>query len=358
MNEKRRCSMKRKLVLLFTIMVMVVNVLGKTVNADGSLIPISGAVLNDQLNFRLDSTAVVPVGDDGTPVLPISYNGTTYLPVRAIGYLLGLGIDYDGPTKTVLISRTTSSVAPTAIGTAKSHKLIPISNVVLNGQLKFKLDHVAAIPVGDDGTPVLPISYNGTTYLPIRAIGYLLGLGINYDGATKTVLITKSGTAQTPVTTPTQIGGWYFVKYAFSDGTGTYGSDVSSFTGGKNNMIMSHTRYDDKGKVIASSTHQTSWSDPPNYLRVGDLVSVNYETKQMASNAWTMASLQQQSVSIDQGWTVYLAAPDGTKYITKDFKGVLTAEKALEKGTKGAMRTIRFVIGRNYSVTYTYEWRD
>jgi len=349
--------MKRRFVMLFTAMVMVVNIFGITANATGSLIPVSGAVLNDQLNFKLNSTTVVPVGDDGTPVLPISYNGTTYLPVRAIGYLLGLGIGYDGPTKTVLITRTTSSVAPTAVGTAKSNKLIPISNVVLNGQLKFKLDNIAAIPVGDDGTPVLPISYNGTTYLPIRAIGYLLGLGINYEGATKTVLITKSGTALPP-STPTQIGGWYFVKYAFSDGTGTYGSDVSSFTGGKNNMTMSHTRFDDKGKAVASSTHQTSWSDPPTYLRVGDLVSVNYETIQRASNAWTMASVQQQSVSINQGWTVYLAAPDGTKFITKDFKGVLTAEKALEKGTKGAMRTIRFVIGRNYSVTYTYEWRD
>ena len=356
--------MKRRFVMLFTAMVMVVNIFGITANATGSLIPVSGAVLNDQLNFKLNSIAVVPVGDDGTPVLPISYNGTTYLPVRAIGYLLGLGIGYDNTTKTVLITRSTSSVAPTAVGTAKSNKLIPISNVVLNGQLKFKLDNVAAVPVGDDGTPVLPISYNGTTYLPIRAIGYLLGLGINYEGATKTVLITKSGstipptTYQTPITTPTQIGGWHFVKYTFTDGTGRYGSDVSSFTGGKNNMTMSHTRYDDKGKVVASSTHQTMWSDPPTYLRVGDLVSVNYETKQMASNGWTMASLQQQSVSMDQGWTVYFIAPDGTKYITKDFKGVLTAEKALEKGRKGAMRTIRFVIGRNYSVTYTYEWRD
>lgn len=79
-------------------------------SSDG-LVPISGAVLNDQLNFKIDGNAVVPVGDDGTPVLPISYNGTTYLPVRAMGYLLGLGIGWDGATNTVLITTAHSTAA-------------------------------------------------------------------------------------------------------------------------------------------------------------------------------------------------------------------------------------------------------
>lgn len=351
--------MKRKLVLLITAIVMVINVLGITAFAEGSLTPISGAVLNDQLNFKLNSATVVPVGDDGTPVLPISYNGTTYLPVRAIGYLLGLGINYEGSTKTVLITSTTTNSAPTAIATKKSNTLIPISNVVLNGQVKFKLDNVAVIPVGDDGTPVLPISYNGTTYLPIRAIGYLLGLGIYYDGPTKTVLITKGATTQTPATPQSQGSGWYFLKYTLKDGTGTYGTDKTSYTGEKNNMTMSHVRYDSQsGKQVAASTHQTIWTDPPTFLKVGDKVSLSYETKQISASTWKMGSLVQQGVSMDQGMTVYFVAADGTKYITNDFKGVLTTEKAVEKGTKGSIRNINLVIGRNYSVTYTYEWRD
>ena len=56
--------------------------------------------------------------------------------------------------------------------------------------------------------------------------------------------------------------------------------------------------------------------------------------------------------------TVYFSAADGTKYITKAFNGVLTAEKPIEKGKAGSVRTIKLVIGRNYSVTYTYEWKD
>jgi uncharacterized Zn-binding protein involved in type VI secretion len=160
-------------------------------NSSGELTKIYGALLNDQLNFKLDGVAVVPVGDDGTPVLPVSYNGTTYLPVKAIGYLLGLGIDFESTTKTVLITSTTDMAAPTAIPITKSGQLIAISGALLNGQLKFKLDGNSVVPVGDDGTAVLPISYNGTAYLPARAIGYLLGLGIDYETTTKTVLITR-----------------------------------------------------------------------------------------------------------------------------------------------------------------------
>lgn len=362
--------MKRKLMAIITILALVIQLMGMTAYADNALTPISGALLNDQLSFKLDGSAVIPVGDDGTPVLPISYNGTTYLPVKAIGYLLGLGIGYDGATKTVLITSVSNVPMPAVVATPKTNTLIPIKNVLLNGQLKFKLNGTSVIPVGDDGTAVLPISYNGTTYLPIKAIGYLLGLGIGYDIPTKTVLITKSGSTQPapqpttqpatqPTTTPTSQGaGWYFVKYTLTDGTGTYGSDKSSFTGEKNNMTMSHTRYDSKGNVVASSTHQTIWTDPPAFLKVGDLVSIQYETKQISSATWNMGSVAQQTVSMDQGMTVYFSAADGTKYITKAFNGLLTAEKPIEKGKAGAIRTIKLVIGRNYSVMYTYEWKD
>lgn len=353
--------MKTKLIALLTVLVIAFNLMGATAFAEASLIPISGAVLNDQLSFKLNGASVIPVGDDGTPVLPISYNGTTYLPLKAIGYLLGLGINYESATKTVLITSGSSNKAPSPSGITKSNKLIPISKTVLNNELKFKLDNKAAIPVGDDGTAVLPISYNGTTYLPIKAIGYLLGLGVGFDTSTKTVQITKGDSTPQPTTSTTtnsQGPGWYFVKYSFKDGSATYGSDVSSFIGEKNNMTMTHNRYDSKGSLIAGSTHQTIWTDPPSVLKVGDVISVQYETKQVSSKTWTMASVQQQSINMDQGMGVIFVAADGTKYITKDIASTMTASKAVEKGAKGRQRVIQFIIGRNYSVTYTYEWRD
>ena len=37
------------------------------------------------------------------------------------------------------------------------------------------------------GNRVYPISYEGTTYLPVRAVADMLGIAVNWDGATNTV---------------------------------------------------------------------------------------------------------------------------------------------------------------------------
>jgi hypothetical protein len=126
------------------------------------------------------------------------------------------------------------------------------------------------VPVGDDGTPVLPISYNGTTYLPVRAMGYLLGLGIDWDGSTKTVLITRA-----PVTPSAP--GWYFTKWEYivsaADGTktgkfanGDIYTETNTATGEKNNFTTAVTRVDKNGKTIASGLAATVWTDPPAYF--------------------------------------------------------------------------------------------
>lgn len=354
--------MRRRMLCIALVFMLVVSFSGG-IYADGGLTSISGAVLNDQLNFKLNGVSVVPVGDDGTPVLPISYNGTTYLPVRAIGYLLGLGIDYEGASKTVLITSTTSKSAPVAIATTKSNQLIAISNVVLNGQLKFKLDNVAAIPVGDDGTPVLPISYNGTTYLPVRAIGYLLGLGINYEGATKTVLITKG----TNTTTTTQKQVWKLTDTKFVDGSkrtdsvlmGTTSKiyDLTSYEGTANNLTISWNRYDQAtGKLLAGVTYQSIWSNPPEYLVPGNKYSISYELKTMSKLTW---SPPQQTIYLNQGLSgVFFASADGTTYITKDSVNTYTTTKAIEKGTKGSTRTIVVTNGCGFSSVFTYTWID
>ncbi len=330
--------------------------------SSGSLTPISGAVLNDQLSFKLNSKTVVPVGDDGTPVLPISYNGTTYLPVRAVGYLLGLGIDWEAATKTVLITSTTTTAAPTATSTAKTNKLIPISGAVLNGELKFRLDNKSAVPVGDDGTPVLPISYNGTTYLPVRAMGYLLGLGIGWEDATKTVLITKT-------TTGSSTPGWYFTKWEYiissADG-GTIGhfangstyTDTSTGIGDKNNFTTTMTRVASNGTTIASGSATTVWTDPPQYFGVNDrpIIKVN----RTVDSTW---GISQFYISFDlsdikPGYTssspVSFATPDGTTFV-QAYDGPMQAQKMI-KGTAGDQRAITLYLN-GYGFMYYYEWR-
>lgn len=326
----------------------------------GSLIPISGTVLNGQLSFKLNGTAVVPVGDDGTPVLPISYNGTTYLPVRAVGYLLGLGIDWDGATKTVLITSTTTKTAPTAAVASKSNTLIPISGAVLNGDLKFRLDGKAAVPVGDDGAPVLPISYNGTTYLPVRAMGYLLGLGIDWDGATKTVLITRGQS----------VPGWYFTRWEYiigsADGTktgkfanGDIYTETSTVNGEKNNFIITVTRVDKNGKTIASGSATTVWTDPPSYFGANDppVITVN----RTVGSTWGISqfSVTFDSSTINPGYgtegKINFATPTGETYI-QAYSGTMQAQKMIS-GSPGAEKAIIFHLN-GYGFKYYYEWRE
>jgi len=223
--------------------------------------------------------------------------------------------------------------------------------------------------VASDGTRYITKDFNGTLTSQKaiekgkkdakRVIQIILGRNYKahytYEWREAT---TTPVSATPPVTAKGQGPGWYFKSYTFHDGTGTYGSDKSSFQGSKNNITMTHNRYDAKGTLIAGSTHQTLWVDPPAFLKAGETVSINYETKQISSKNWTMGSLAQQSINMNQGPGVGFVTPDGTKYITKDFKGTLTAQKALEKGRKDTTRVIQIIIGRNYKVSYSYEWRD
>lgn len=68
----------------------------------------------------------------------------------------------------------------------------------INYGLKMKVGNVEWNPTEDDGSAVRPITYNGRTYLPVRALGEKLGVAIDYDAATQTVLIGEK--EWTPIT--------------------------------------------------------------------------------------------------------------------------------------------------------------
>ena len=47
------------------------------------------------------------------------------------------------------------------------------------------------------GNTVYPVSYNGTTYLPVRAVSNMLGVAVDWDGATQTVILSDSADGRT-----------------------------------------------------------------------------------------------------------------------------------------------------------------
>jgi len=160
--------------------------------------------------------------------------------------------------------------------------------------------------------------------------------------------------------------GWYLTNYSFKDGTGKSSTvlagttskmnDITSFTGERGNVEITKNRFDEKtGTLLAGVTYKVRWSDLPEYLNSGEKVSLNYELVTVKSLKWKPV---QQSVYLNQGSGVYFSNPTGLKYITSDMNTVLTSEKEIISGNKGATRTITVTLGQGFSAIYTYEWRD
>lgn len=127
----------------------------------------------------------------GDTVYPISYAGTTYLPVRAVSNMLGVEVEWDSSTRTVLLSDPAEGRAAPKSG----HVSIPAASGVK--QIKAVMDPGIAVSCNGEaqsmtdaaGNAVYPLSYNGTTYLPVRAVSNMLDVQVRWDGETKTVML-------------------------------------------------------------------------------------------------------------------------------------------------------------------------
>ena len=91
---------------------------------------------------------------------------------RIIGILLGILIGTMFVTSTAAISQT-------------------VQKTLLYNNLKITLDGEEVIPKDANGVYVEPFAIDGTTYLPVRAISNALGLGVDWDQKTSTVVLTS-----------------------------------------------------------------------------------------------------------------------------------------------------------------------
>ena len=98
---------------------------------------------------------------------PVSVGGSTLVPLRGIFEALGAEVKWDGPTRTVRATREATNIELTLDS--------PLA--LVNGEIK-RLD-VPARSIG------------GRTMVPLRFIGEALGAKVEWQGATRTVLITS-----------------------------------------------------------------------------------------------------------------------------------------------------------------------
>ena len=68
----------------------------------------------NDIKIRLNGEIIVPKDGNGKPVEPFIIDGTTYLPLRAIASALGLNVDWDGATQTVILGNDPQNNQPAA----------------------------------------------------------------------------------------------------------------------------------------------------------------------------------------------------------------------------------------------------
>ncbi len=138
---------------------------------------------------------------------------------------------------------------------ASASGLLQTIEAYLNYGITIKLDGQEQVMYDAVGTRVYPISYQGTTYVPIRAVSNMLGIDVNWDGTTDTVLLGKTGEYKDFIESflPYYIGGNHYKyadgqKYQFGNIEYNHFVKVSGYPEGKTSHGSCSVKYELGGK--------------------------------------------------------------------------------------------------------------
>ncbi len=140
----------------------------------------------DSISIRLDGKYLTPLDANGNEVNPFIIDGTTYLPIRAVASALGLKVDWEQETQTI---RLTSGAKAQTGGHRNGSFEDSVEAVLKYPGITILLDGKKVYPKDVNGKTVDPFVIDGTTYLPIRAVASALGLKVQWEKETKTVLL-------------------------------------------------------------------------------------------------------------------------------------------------------------------------
>lgn len=176
---------------LMSLALALVMVLGLTAGASAATATNVKVLLSPDIIVKFNGFVQSMEDVNGDPVYPVLYDGTTYLPVRAVSDMLGLQVDWDGATRTVLLDKPSDLVItnPDNGSTAPADAKPTSITVQIDPGITVKYDGKVQTMGDVNGNPVYPMMYDGTTYLPIRAVSDMLKIGVDWDGATRTVLL-------------------------------------------------------------------------------------------------------------------------------------------------------------------------
>jgi len=135
MKEIRLKFRVRSLVVMILIGVLMIT----AVAAAPSLIQ---ATLSPDITVKYNGAEQTMKDISGTVVYPISYNGTTYVPLRAVGTMLGIGVEWESSTRTVLLGNTSGEARLVDV----CEKRTDVSSMV---RYADKMSSIIELPGGD-----------------------------------------------------------------------------------------------------------------------------------------------------------------------------------------------------------------
>jgi hypothetical protein len=170
--------------------------------------------------------------------------------------------------------------------------------------------------------------------------------------------------------------GWYFTHWEYVQNpndtsvvggkqgryaTGEIYTDYVEGDGDKNNFATKASR-NFNGKIIASGSATSTWTDPPTFFGENDQPS--FTINRTTESSW---GISQMNVSWDMsdikpgGTTagaIAFQSPDGKTHFD-NYSGVIQLKKTGIKGNKkGEKRAIIVNLGNMYGYKYYYEWRE
>lgn len=117
-----------------------------------------------------------------------NYNGSLYR-IKDNGYVTTKGLSATGAA--VDITNPTTPVNPVIPG---------VLNATVHTGINIYYNDYRFYPVDANGNAVQAFVYNGTTYLPVRAVAGLCNYNVEWDQATSSVRLTRSGSYSVPQT--------------------------------------------------------------------------------------------------------------------------------------------------------------
>lgn len=299
------------------------------------------ASINYDITVTFNGEAKALSNVNGKQVYPVSYEGTTYVPIRAIGYLLGLNVDWDQATRTVLLDKpangqtadvkTAKPDDPKKTGTEAIRPVIdPGITVKYNGEVQTMKTATGAV--------VYPMIDGGTTYLPIRAVSNMLGLDVDWEQSTQTVKLTN--TAKEKITVTGMDGKVYeFDADITPEELARIMHDIDLGIG-------------DISDIVDNSTHDTlgDFKTSPN----AEYVTETHVTNGWFSIDWTNAANGYIRIKLDEKATEYVHGYVRIAWIGQDGKAASDEYKIYS----GEWFTIPLTGGDNeYAVSVRMVWQ-